>query len=154
MSHPKQTIELTQSIPAPAATVFGAIRNGALFAATGIEPGSFQHDFRVGGKYSLSWQSGGRCTGAYKEIVADRAVSFTWSSDECKSGTNGDTLVRVTLLDRGSSCELRLVHEGLDSGFCHDDHLEGWKSSLEDFAKETLPPKPASAIAPPAPARV
>lgn len=134
----KKMLEVTKSIPGAASAVFGAIRDGVLFKTTGLEEKSFKSDFREGGKYELEWKSGGKCSGRYIQIIPDRIVCFTWNSVECKGGTNKDTQVTITLESDGKNCLLKLVHEGLDSGFSYEDHLKGWTSSLDDLAKSNF----------------
>ena len=134
----KQTIELTKKYDAPVAVLFKAIKNGQLLKSTGVKPDSFKHDFRVGGDYSLEWTSapGSVCTGRYLEIVPNEQVKFTWNSRGCNSAPSSETVVTVTLTDQGKTTEMKLVHEGLDAGFCYEDHLKGWTSTFEDFNVE------------------
>jgi len=130
-----KAIELTKKFNAPVAVVFDAIKDGQLLKSTGVEAASFKHDFRVGGEYSLEWTSapGSVCRGRYLQIVPNQKVQFTWSSSGCKSASSSETTVTVTLLDHGKTSEMKLVHEGLDAGFCFEDHTAGWTSSLEKF---------------------
>jgi len=134
----QKAIELDRDIKASASTVFLAIKEGLLFKSTGIIAESFENDFRENGTYRLRWHSGGKCEGRYVQIIPNQLVTFTWNSSDCKSGTNGDTLVKVSLKEQAGICSLKLVHEGLEEGFCHEDHLKGWTSSLEDFPRLVL----------------
>ncbi|MDZ4677380.1 MAG: SRPBCC domain-containing protein [Oligoflexia bacterium] len=128
-----KTIELTKSIKGSAADVFEALKSGLLFKATGINSGNFKHDFREGGSYSLEWNSGGKCFGTYRQIIPNQSITFSWTSADCKGATPEDTTVQVTLIERGGTCELKLIHEGLKPGFSFDDHLSGWTTSIDDF---------------------
>jgi uncharacterized protein YndB with AHSA1/START domain len=134
-----KTIELEKEIKASATTVFLAIKSGLLFKSTGITEEAFENDFRENGTYRLRWKSGaecgGKCEGRYVQIVPNQLVSFTWNSTDCKGATNRDTLITVTLKEQRGICFLKLVHEGLEDGFSHEDHLRGWITSLEDFPK-------------------
>lgn len=134
----KKTIELSKKFDAPIAVLFSAIKDGYLLKSTGVKPESFQHDFRVGGGFSLEWTSktGGACSGLYLTIELDKQVKFIWNSRGCDSATNGETIVTVTLKDCGKTTEMTLTHEGLDAGFCYEDHLAGWTSSVDDFHAE------------------
>jgi uncharacterized protein YndB with AHSA1/START domain len=131
----KATIELTKKINAPASTVFQAIKEGMLFKSTGIHADTFKHDFREGGKYSLRWTcvEGASCSGKYIRIEQGKLVQFTWHSLDCEGATNSDSIVTVSIVEHGGTTELKLVHEGLDAGVCHDDHLKGWTTSLVEF---------------------
>jgi uncharacterized protein YndB with AHSA1/START domain len=130
-----KTIELKKEISASPEDVFNAIKLGALLTSTGVKAGSFKIDFKESGSYSLEWNSGGFCKGRFTQIIPNKSVVFTWHSTGCKSGTNKDTIVSVTLTGNENRCTLRLIHEGLDSGFSYEDHYRGWSSSLEDFQK-------------------
>jgi len=134
----KQTIKLNKKYEAPAAVLFNAIKDGQLLRATRVKADSFKHDFRVGGEYSMEWtaQTGSLCTGRYLEIVPNKQVKFTWNSSGCNSSPTSETIVTVTLEDHGKTTELILVHDGLDAGFCYEDHLAGWTSSVDDFHTE------------------
>src|ERR1700733_10798825 len=91
------TIDVKREISASPETVFEAIRKGALFTSTGIKDGSLKMDFREGGTYVLDWKSGGHCEGRFTQIIPNKTVVFTWHSSGCKSGTEKDTFVNVTL---------------------------------------------------------
>lgn len=132
----QKTIELIKQIDAPASDVFDAVKNGVLLLSTGVNAATFKHDFKVGGKYSLEWTcvEGACCSGEYLEIVPCERVRFTWHSTGSASGTKGDTIVTVTILEKEGKSELKLIHEGLEAGYVHDDHMKGWLSSLDSFA--------------------
>ncbi len=134
----KKTIELKRTYDAPVSVMFDAIKDGQLFRSTGVKFNSFKHDFRVGGEYSLEWTSKteGACTGRYLEIEPNKQVKFTWNSRGCESSPTSETIVTVTFKERGQKCEMVLTHEGLDAGFCYDDHLKGWTFTYDDLEKE------------------
>jgi len=134
----KKTIELTKRFDAPAAVLFGAIKDGQLLKSTGVKPDSFKHDFRVGGAFSLEWscKEGSACSGRYLEITPNQQVKFTWNSTGCEGATKEETIVTVTLKDHGKKTEMKLTHEGLITGISADDHLAGWTSSLDHFLTE------------------
>ena len=131
----KKTIQLSKKFDAPTVVLFNAIKDGQLLKSTGVKPESFKHDFRVGGEFSLEWASktAGACSGRYLQIDPNRQVKFTWNSRGCESATNSETTVTVLLNDHGKVTEMILIHEGLDAGFCYEDHLAGWTSSIKDF---------------------
>jgi uncharacterized protein YndB with AHSA1/START domain len=134
----QKSIELIKHIDAQASDVFDAIKNGALLHSTGINARTFKHDFKVGGKYSLDWTcvEGASCSGEYLEIVPNERVRFTWHSTGSASSTKGDTIVTVSITEHEGKSQLKLIHEGLEAGFVHDDHMKGWQSSLDDFAND------------------
>jgi len=131
----KKTIELSKRFDAPAVVLFNAIGDGQLLKSTGVKLETFKHDFRVGGEFSLEWsgKGSGACTGRYLQIDPNEKVKFTWHSSDCKGATNGETVVTATLKNLGKTTEMTLVHEGLGAGFCYEDHLAGWTSSLDEF---------------------
>src|SRR6185295_10301744 len=105
-----KTIELTKAINAPLSSVFAAIKDGMLFRATQVK--TFQHEFRVGGAWSLVWEEEpAKGFGKYIEIVPERLIRFTWTSADHKSATGRETLVTVTLSPTKGGCILKLVHE-------------------------------------------
>ncbi len=129
----KKTIELIRQFDCPVNIVFDAIKQGLLFKSTVIKEEGFVHNFSEGGTYKLEWKSGGRCSGKYLQIIPNQLVKFTWKSEDCKAATSDNTTVTVSLISNNNGCQLKLVHDGLDDGFCYEDHLAGWTSSLEDF---------------------
>lgn len=134
----KKTIELSKKFDAPAAVVFGAIKDGALLKSTGVKPESFKHDFRVGGEFSLQWTctEGSACKGRYLEITPNEQVKFTWNSTGCEGATKEETIVTVLIKDLGTKSEMTLSHAGLYAGISADDHLAGWTSSLDQLATD------------------
>jgi|688.fasta_scaffold219950_3 uncharacterized protein YndB with AHSA1/START domain len=134
----KTAIELSRTFQAPVAVLFEAIKDGMLLKSTGVNPETFTHDFRVNGQYSLDWVNhGGTCKGRYLQIIPNNKVQFTWNHvHQCKSAPGQETIVTVTLKDHGKTCEMLLVHEGLDPGDCYAEHHRGWTTSLDDFATE------------------
>jgi uncharacterized protein YndB with AHSA1/START domain len=134
----KKSIELSKTFAAPASVIFDAISNGQLLKSTGVKPETFKHDFSVDGEYYLEWTSHdtGDCSGRYLQIEPNQSVKFTWHSRFHKAATNRDTVVTVTLTEDGKTTQMKLVHEGLDPGFCYEDHLAGWTSSVDEFDAE------------------
>ena len=63
----------------------------------------------------MEWTAvvGAACTGEYVQIDRNKQVKFSWTSTGCKSATNSETLVTVTLKEHGDTTEKKLVHEGL-----------------------------------------
>jgi uncharacterized protein YndB with AHSA1/START domain len=135
-----KTLELKKTIDAPASAVFAAIAQGQLLRSTAIIEKTFQHTFKVGGEYSLNWESKpeASCTGRYLEIVPSKLVKFTWNSRDCSGSTASETTVTVHLKEHNGNCELTLIHEGLTDGTCHDEHLKGWTYTLERLPKDVV----------------
>jgi uncharacterized protein YndB with AHSA1/START domain len=134
----KATIELTKKFNAPVAVLFDAIKDGQLLKSTGVKTESFKHDFRVDGEFFLEWTctTAGSCIGRYLQIIPNQQIKFTWNSRGCESSPSSETVVTVTLLDHGRTSEMKLVHEGLDAGFCFEDHFKGWTSSIDQFVEQ------------------
>ena len=89
-------------------------------------------DVRVGGKYRFEARSTDNKTwfvyGEYKEIVPNKKIVFTWSTEDVK-----DTLVTVNFEDLGGSTELNLIHDLLPQEQM-DMHTYGWNGCLENLS--------------------
>jgi uncharacterized protein YndB with AHSA1/START domain len=69
--------------------------------------------------------------GVYKEIVAPERLVFThaWDGPDGKPGP--ETLVTVTLKERGGKTEMHFVQSGFDSAESRNGHDEGWTECFD-----------------------
>jgi uncharacterized protein YndB with AHSA1/START domain len=112
----------------PVAKVFGALREGRLFLNCGAWPENTHIDFRKGGKYELNFAHHGKSYGEFTEIVENKHVAFTWSSDAMEvKGTR----VSIDLTPSPKGCKLKLRHEGFSDLEMAEAHEGGWTSGLE-----------------------
>jgi uncharacterized protein YndB with AHSA1/START domain len=101
-------------------------------------------DFRPGGEFRLCMRStdgvDNWLQGVYREIVPPERIVFThaWIGADGKSSP--ETLVTITLAERGDKTEMTLRQTGFTSAGARDGHGFGWNSQLDRFAEylETL----------------
>jgi uncharacterized protein YndB with AHSA1/START domain len=129
------TLEITRLFEAPPAQVFDAWLNreewqswigpeGTNCEVPLLEP-------RIGGRYRIVMRlSDGRVipvAGIFKTIDAPRTLAFTWGWE---SDPTRQSLVTLTLREKGGKTELTLRQEGLGSVSNRDDHGRGWNGAL------------------------
>ena len=89
-------------------------------------------DLRVGGRYRIVMQEPGgeahRVGGAYREIVANERLVFTWAWE---ATPERESLVTVRLRAAGGGTDLTLTHEQLFDEAVRDRHVKGWTGSFE-----------------------
>ncbi len=129
------TLEITRVFDAPAARVFDAWLDREEFQAwIGPEGMSCEvplHEPRVGGRYRIIMRlSDGRVipvAGVFKMVDPPRRLVFTWGWE---GDASRESLVTITLREKGGKTELTLRQEGLGSVANRDDHGRGWNSAL------------------------
>lgn len=132
------TIRVRKDFTVDRKTLFHALGRGGLFRFTvpgEAEFGRGSIDFREGGRYEYPCGKDDYVRGEFTKIVADEQVRFTWSTfcgGEKVDGT--EVLIFLESL-AGGGTRLHLVHDGLVSAKISEMHLEGWRDSLEEFAK-------------------
>ena len=95
-------------------------------------------DLRPGG----AWRSGMRspegeeyvARGVYREIVEPERLVFThaWEDEQGKPGN--ETLVTVTLAERGEKTMMTFAQAGLLSVDSRDSHAEGWNEAFDNLS--------------------
>jgi uncharacterized protein YndB with AHSA1/START domain len=96
---------------------------------------SAETDVRVGGRYHITFTSGGEhhdVSGSYREVVPDRKLVFTWT---WVTMPERQSLVTVTLEPAGDGTLLTLLHEQFFDAPARDRHRDGWSGSLERLAR-------------------
>lgn len=100
-------------------------------------PKHVECDVRVGGAWLMHVepQPGQRfeIRGVYREIDPPRALSFTWQPNW--DPTEGESLVRFEVVEKGDACLVRITHSGLSEARAKQ-YGGGWNvplHGLKDF---------------------
>lgn len=93
-------------------------------------------DLRVGGRYTITMRGRDgevhRVSGAYREIVPNRRLVYTWA---WQSTPERESLVTVEFLPAGAGTELVLTHTRFFDSEARDRHSHGWNGCLERFGR-------------------
>lgn len=137
MSSPNtMEIKAERMIKKPASEVFRAIKDGRLFHNCSADSGEMKIDFRVGGKYQLTFKSYGITNwGEFLEIIPDRKIVFSWC-ESFEEPRTPNTKVTIELFPDGNNTRLKLVHTGFSSKEIRDSHEEGWNGGINDLSEE------------------
>lgn len=96
-------------------------------------------DIRPGGAFRVCMRSPEGAEhwkqGIYREIVAPERLVFTFAWEDAEGKPGHQTLVTVTLADRGGRTELTLHQAVFETVAARDDHRRGWTSTLQRFAE-------------------
>jgi len=96
-------------------------------------------DIRPGGDFRVCMRSPEGAEhwkqGIYREIVAPERLVFTFAWEDAEGKPGHQTLVTVTLADRGGQTELTLRQAVFETVAARDDHRRGWTSTLQRFAE-------------------
>ncbi|MEE2691256.1 MAG: SRPBCC domain-containing protein [Pseudomonadota bacterium] len=101
---------------------------------------SYECDLRVGGAWRarLRAADGGpdlTVGGVYREIVPAERLVFTFVWDEPHAAHGHNTLVTISLADKGDGTEMTLRQQFLPSIEERDGHAHGWSSSFDRLAE-------------------
>ena len=133
-------VEVTRYMPFPASAVFKAITTPELmnkwFNRDGAKLGKAEANLKVGGTFRIDFENKDGVLlphyGEYLEIVPDKKLVFTWTSDHC----HYESKVTLSLLERDSGTEIRIVHENLFTEKYRTDHQGGWTDCLRSIEDE------------------
>ena len=96
-------------------------------------------DIRPGGAFRVCMRSPEGAEhwkqGIYREIVVPERLEFTFAWEDAEGKPGHQTLVTVTLADRGGRTELTLHQAVFETVAARDDHRRGWTSTLQRFAE-------------------
>lgn len=129
------TLEITRIFDAPPARVFNAWLNREEWQAW-IGPEGINCDVpllepRVGGRYRITMRLPDSrvipVAGIFKTIDSPRRLVFTWGWE---GDPSRESLITITLREKGDKTELTLRQEGLGSVSNRDDHRKGWNGTL------------------------
>jgi uncharacterized protein YndB with AHSA1/START domain len=133
-------LEITRLFDAPPTRVFNAWLNREEWQAW-IGPEGMDCEVpvlepHVGGRYRITMRlSDGRMipvAGVFKVIDAPRKLVFTWGWE---GDPSRESLITISLQERGEQTELILRQEGLGSASNRDDHGKGWNGALNKLAR-------------------
>ena len=108
-------------------------------APRGFTVTAHEVDLRPGGPYRVCMRSPEGVDhwlqGVYREIVEPERLVFThaWLDAEGKPGN--ETLVTITLTERGGKTELTLHQTAFESVESRDGHRAGWTSTFDRLAE-------------------
>lgn len=131
-------LRLTKFIKAPRARVFEAWTQPEVMKLW-FAPGAMivplaETDVRVGGNYRLQMQDGAKLhttSGAYREIVPNEKLVFTWGWDVPE---RQESLVTVEFRDKDGGTEVTLTHERFANAEQTKEHTKGWIGCLDNLA--------------------
>lgn len=139
MKKPSYSLRVSEFIKSPRAKVFKAWVDPDLmkkwFCPEGLRPGKVEADIRVGGKFRgemIAPDATYTAMGTYQEIIPNEKIVFShgWEGEEYH-----ETQVTILFKDKDGGTEIILTHEGLLSKESAKGHEEGWRSTLQNWAK-------------------
>jgi uncharacterized protein YndB with AHSA1/START domain len=93
-------------------------------------------DMRIGGRFRVIMRDDTgedhNVSGAYREIVPDEKLVFTWA---WRSTPERESLVTVLLRPDGDGTMLTLIHERFFDEAARDGHNHGWLGSLDKLER-------------------
>ena len=93
-------------------------------------------DVRVGGRFRIVFGGADgkmhECAGAYKEVVPNRKLVFTWSWPN--STPDRVSVVTIEFRAAGKGMDLLFKHEQLFDEAARDGHKRGWSGALDKLA--------------------
>ena len=135
---------ITRLFDAPRSLVFAAWTESEHLerwqnAPQGFTITTHESDIRTGGGFRICMRSPDGTEhwlqGKYLEVIAPERLVFThaWLNAEGKPGP--ETLVTITLTERGNQTELTLRQTGFKSIEARDGHNLGWTSTFDRLAE-------------------
>jgi uncharacterized protein YndB with AHSA1/START domain len=125
-------VTVEHEFPVSVEALFEALKAGRLFYNCGAWAEGTSIDFRVGGKYRVSWGRDGVTYGEFTEIVENKRVAFTWNFDEME--VRSRVLVELEALGKRSRMKLR--HDGFPNAEAAKLHDGGWCEVVPAFGTE------------------
>ena len=96
-------------------------------------------DLRPGGAFRICMRSPEGVDhwlqGVYREIVKPERLVFTHVWLDAQGRPGKETVVTITLTERGGKTELTLLQTGFGSVESRDGHKEGWNSTFDRLAE-------------------
>ena len=93
-------------------------------------------DIRVGGRYRIVMHGPDgelhRVGGAYREIVPNRKLVYTWAWE---STPERESLVTVEFKPAGQGTELLVTHQRFFDSDARDRHQHGWNGCLDRLGR-------------------
>jgi uncharacterized protein YndB with AHSA1/START domain len=132
------TLRLHRELPAPRAVVFGACVEADDLAQWwgphGFTTPHIELDLRVGGGYRFGMQPPDgelfHLSGEFREIEPPARLVYTFRWEE-PDPDDRETVVTMSLSDRGESTEVVVVQSGFATEARRALHVDGWTDSLD-----------------------
>lgn len=130
----ESTLKVSRTINADKETIFKALTDQTImqkwfFAGPDGWSASVKSTAKVGEEYQIDMHGENDTythTGVFKEIIPNKKLVFTWNSKAVQ-----DTVVTITLTEKGDSTEVTLVHEFMPNKEMIENHTKGWTVILE-----------------------
>jgi len=130
----ESTLTVTRTINADKKTIFKALTDEKImekwfFAGPNGWSASVKSTAEVGEEYQIDMHGENDTyshTGVYKEIIPNEKIVFTWNSQAVQ-----DTVVTITLVEKGDTTEVTLIHEFMPNKEMIENHTKGWTVILE-----------------------
>jgi uncharacterized protein YndB with AHSA1/START domain len=136
----KPSLTLKRRLNAPPEKVYAAWTDPEKIAKWfGPDAGAVQRaetDVRIGGRYTIVFETEDgeehHVSGAYREVVPDRKLVFTWA---WRSTPERQSLVTVSIRPDRSGSLLTFLHEQFFDEAARDRHEHGWTGSLDKLER-------------------
>lgn len=130
----ESTLTVSRTIHADKETIFKALTDQNVmekwfFAGPDGWSATVKSTAKVGEEYKIDMHGENDTythTGVYKEIIPNEKIVFTWNSQAVE-----DTVVTITLSEKGDATEVTLVHEFMPNKEMIENHTQGWTVILE-----------------------
>lgn len=130
----ESTLTVSRTINANKKTIFEALTDENVmekwfFAGPDGWSATVKSKAKVGEEYKIDMHGENDTythTGIYKEIIPHEKIVFTWNSQVVQ-----DTVVTITLTEKGDATEVKLVHEFMPNQEMIENHTKGWAVILE-----------------------
>jgi uncharacterized protein YndB with AHSA1/START domain len=150
----ERELTIHRTFAAPRALVFRAWTEPEILAQWSCPRGftiSENHgELRVGGAFFVRMHSAQgsehRMRGVYREIVRPERLVFTHCWLDADGNAGPETIVTVTLRERGGQTDMTFHQGSFDSRASRDGHAAGWTSCFERLT-ELLTGLPRDAVA-------
>jgi uncharacterized protein YndB with AHSA1/START domain len=134
----RSVLRLERTVPAPLAAVYRALTDPEELARwwgpRGFVAPDIDFDPRVGGGYRIAMQPPDddlfHLSGAFREVEPPSRLAYTFRW-EPPHPDDRETLVTISLQDRGESTDLLLTQGEFATGERHALHEAGWTESLD-----------------------
>ena len=137
------TAEVRRHLAASPARVFAAFADASLVSrwltpSRDVRLDVTEFDFRVGGRYRLTYRVPGRdamvVTGIYRLIEPPSRIVFSWDIQPPDEHAGVRSEVTISLSPNGTGTDLVIRHAQLTAPGAQDRHAVGWTGALDHLA--------------------
>lgn len=130
----ESTLTVKRTIKADKETIFKALTDESImekwfFAGPDGWSATVKSKTAIGEKYKIDMHDENDTythTGEFKEVIPNEKLVFTWNSKAVQ-----DTLVTITLVEKGDATEVKLIHEFMPNKEMIENHTQGWTAILK-----------------------